>query len=54
MPTMQITLLAPDVMAALTTWVQNPANFGGVTHQVNATVAPILNANGTIILQLNS
>jgi hypothetical protein len=54
MAKMQITLNPSDVMAALTAWVQNPANFNPqVTHQVNATVTPVFNSDGSAVLQLN-
>jgi hypothetical protein len=44
-----------DVVAALQNWVALPTggSVGGVTHQMNATVSPVLGGDGSITVVLN-
>ena len=51
---LQLVMAPGDLIAALQTWVQTPANFNPpVQHQLDATVQPQILTNGTVVLNLN-
>jgi len=51
MAQLQTVLTAADLTAAIQAWVALPANG---SHQMNATVAPVINTNGSVLVLLNS
>ena len=51
MAQLQIVLSPGDLTAAIQNWVALPANG---SHQMNATVAPVVQGNGTVLVLLNT